>query len=96
MTFAHLDRLLDGVVTVTEEEIARAMLQAATAARLVVEPSGATALAAWLVPSGGAAGRRRDGDHRQRRECRSRTLPGAPGDRRGGRPAGLTRRKRCP
>ena len=59
MTFAHLDRLLDGVVTVTEEEIARAMLHAATAARLVVEPSGATALAAWLfhrseLPAGGA------------------------------------------
>jgi threonine dehydratase len=48
VTFAHLDRLLDGVVTVSEEEIARAMLHAATAARLVVEPSGATALAAWL------------------------------------------------
>jgi threonine dehydratase len=48
ITFAHLDRLLDGVVTVSEEEIARAMLHAATAARLVVEPSGATALAAWL------------------------------------------------
>ena len=48
LTFAHLDRLLDGVVTVTEEEIARAMLHAATAARLVAEPSGATAIAAWL------------------------------------------------
>jgi threonine dehydratase len=57
VTFAHLDRLLDGVVAVSEEEIARAMLHAATAARLVVEPSGATALAAWLfhraeLPSG--------------------------------------------
>jgi threonine dehydratase len=48
VTFAHLDRLLDGVVTVSEDEIAQAMLHAATAARLVVEPSGATALAAWL------------------------------------------------
>jgi threonine dehydratase len=59
VTFAHLDRLLDGVVTVTEEEIARAMLHAAAAARLVVEPSGATALAAWLfhrseLPADGA------------------------------------------
>jgi threonine dehydratase len=58
LTFAHLDHLLDGVVTVSEEEIARAMLHAATAARVVAEPSGATALAAWLshraeLPAGG-------------------------------------------
>ena len=48
LTFAHLSRLLDGIVTVSEEEIARAMLRAATETRLVVEPSGATGIAAWL------------------------------------------------
>ena len=55
VTFAHLERLLDGVVVVNEAEIARAMLHAATAARLVVEPSGATALAAWLFTPSRAA-----------------------------------------
>jgi len=48
ITFAHLARLLDGVVTVTEAEIARAMVAAATGARIVAEPSGATTIAAWL------------------------------------------------
>ncbi|MBI3745590.1 MAG: threonine/serine dehydratase [Chloroflexi bacterium] len=44
--FAHLSRLLDGVVTVAEDEIARAMRLAAERSRLVVEPSGALAIAA--------------------------------------------------
>jgi len=44
--FAHLSRLLDGVVTVSEREIARAMGLAAERARLVVEPSGALTIAA--------------------------------------------------
>lgn len=48
LTFAHLAARLDGVVTVSETEIARAMARAARAARLVLEPSGATALAAAL------------------------------------------------
>jgi threonine dehydratase len=46
--FAHLRRYLDGIVTVSEDEIARAMVRASREARLVLEPSGATALAAWL------------------------------------------------
>ena len=46
--FALLRRYLDGIVTVTEDEIARAMVRASREARLVLEPSGATALAAWL------------------------------------------------
>jgi threonine dehydratase len=46
--FAHLQAYLDGVVTVTETEICRAMLQARDLARLVLEPSGAVSLAAWL------------------------------------------------
>lgn len=46
--FALLGRYLDGIVTVTEDEIARAMVRASREARLVLEPSGATTLAAWL------------------------------------------------
>jgi threonine dehydratase len=45
-TFAHLRALLDGIVTVTEEQIAAAVRLAAERARLVVEPSGALAVAA--------------------------------------------------
>jgi threo-3-hydroxy-L-aspartate ammonia-lyase len=48
LPFAHLRRYLDGVVTVEEDEICRAMARAADEGRLVVEPSGATAIAAWL------------------------------------------------
>ncbi|MGH2468063.1 MAG: threonine ammonia-lyase [Candidatus Limnocylindrales bacterium] len=48
LPFALLSRHLDGVLTVSEAEIARAMVRAADEARLVLEPSGATALAAWL------------------------------------------------
>jgi threonine dehydratase len=46
--FAHLSRLLDGVLTVSEDDIRVAMLAAATRARIVVEPSGATPIAAWM------------------------------------------------
>lgn len=46
--FALFRRHLDGIVTVGEEEIARAMVRASREARLVLEPSGATTLAAWL------------------------------------------------
>ena len=46
--FAHLRRLLGGVLTVSEDDIRRAMLAAATRTRLVAEPSGATPIAAWL------------------------------------------------
>ena len=38
----------DGVLTVSETDIRRAMVRAARGARLVLEPSGATSLAAWL------------------------------------------------
>jgi len=44
---AHLRRYLSGVLVVAEDEIRRAMVRAADEARLIVEPSGATALAAW-------------------------------------------------
>ena len=44
--FAHLSRLMDDVVTVTEAEIAATLRLIAEEARLVVEPSGAVAPAA--------------------------------------------------
>jgi threonine dehydratase len=46
--FAQLSRLIDDVVTVTEDDIKRGMLEAATRARIVAEPSGAVSIAAWL------------------------------------------------
>ena len=45
-TFAHLRAHLDGIVTVSEAEIAAAVRLVAERARLVAEPSGALALAA--------------------------------------------------
>jgi threonine dehydratase len=48
LPFAHLRRYLDGVLTVEEQEIPVAMARAAREARLVLEPSGATALAALI------------------------------------------------
>ena len=45
-TFAHLSRLLDTVVTVSEEEIVAGVRLAAEQSRLVVEPSGALSVAA--------------------------------------------------
>jgi threonine dehydratase len=46
LTFAHLSRLLDDIVTVGEAEIAAGVRLVAEEARLVVEPSGALAAAA--------------------------------------------------
>ena len=48
LPFVHLRRYLDGVIAVGEVEIMRAMVRAAREARLVLEPSGATTLAALL------------------------------------------------
>jgi threonine dehydratase len=48
LTLAHLMEYLDGIVTVTEEEIAAATARLVRGARLVVEPSGAVATAARL------------------------------------------------
>ena len=45
-TFAHLSALMDGVLTVTEAEIAAGVRLAAEESRLVVEPSGALTVAA--------------------------------------------------
>ncbi|MBA2570632.1 MAG: threonine/serine dehydratase [Chloroflexi bacterium] len=49
LPFRHLRRWLDGVLVVDEASIAAAMLAAARWTRMVVEPSGATSLAAWLT-----------------------------------------------
>lgn len=48
LTLAHLRERLDGIVTVTEAEIAAAMRYLVRQGRLVVEPSGAVATAARL------------------------------------------------
>lgn len=46
--FEHLTKYLDGIVTVSEDEIRLAMRQVITGARLMTEPSGAVTMAAWL------------------------------------------------
>jgi len=51
-TFAHLLAHLDGVVTVTEVEIAAAIRLSAERSRLVVEPSGALSVAAMVFHAG--------------------------------------------
>jgi threonine dehydratase len=48
INFEHLRRYLDGVVTVSEDEIRQAMRTILLRARLMVEPSGAVTAAAWL------------------------------------------------
>ena len=57
LPFLHLSRYLAGVLTVEEDEICRAMVRAQREARLVLEPSGATALAALLFALPGDAPR---------------------------------------
>ncbi|MDG5485144.1 threonine ammonia-lyase [Mycolicibacterium gadium] len=47
LTFAHLQRVLDGIITVSEGEIESAVSELATRTHLVSEPSGAVALAAY-------------------------------------------------
>ena len=44
----HLTAYLDGIVTVSEEEILRSMRWILTGARLMAEPSGAVTTAAWI------------------------------------------------
>jgi threonine dehydratase len=48
LNFEHILRHVDGIVTVTEEEIFAAMRVILTATKLVAEPSGAVTLAAAL------------------------------------------------
>mgnify|MGYP001816207955 FL=1 len=46
--WAQLSRLIDDIVTVSEDDIRRAMLAAATRANIVAEPSGAVSIAGWM------------------------------------------------
>jgi threonine dehydratase len=48
LTLAHLTARLDGIVTVSDDEVRAAVGQLARTARLVVEPGGAVAAAAYL------------------------------------------------
>jgi threonine dehydratase len=48
LPFAHLRELVAGIVTVTDEEMLAAVRLLAGRARLVAEPGGAAAVAAWL------------------------------------------------
>lgn len=48
INFEHLQRFCDDIVTVSEDEIRRAMRVMLTSARLFAEPSGAVTFAAWL------------------------------------------------
>ncbi len=48
LTFAHLSAYADGMLAVTESQICVAMAAAVDQTRLVLEPSGAVTLAAWL------------------------------------------------
>jgi threonine dehydratase len=61
LPFLHLRRFMDEIVTVTEEQMADAMRQLATRARLVVEASGAAGMAAHLS---GAASQPQGDDNR--------------------------------
>jgi threonine dehydratase len=49
ITFAHVSKLVDEVVTVTEEDLSRALLMLLERNKLVVEPAGAAGAAALLA-----------------------------------------------
>ena len=49
LTFAHVSKLVDEVVTVTDEDISRALLMLLERGKLVVEPAGAAGVAALLA-----------------------------------------------
>jgi threonine dehydratase len=61
LPFMHLRRYMDEIVTVTEDQMVDAIRRLASGARLVVEPSGAAAMAAHLS---GAAQQPEGDDHR--------------------------------
>ncbi len=48
LTFAHVSKLVDDVVTVSDEDISRALLMLLERIKLVVEPAGAVAVASLL------------------------------------------------
>lgn len=49
LTFAHISKLVDEVVTVTDEEISRALLMLLERGKLIVEPAGSVGVAALLA-----------------------------------------------
>ena len=49
LTFAHISKLVDDVVTVTDEDIARALVMLLERSKLVVEPAGAVGVAALMA-----------------------------------------------
>ncbi|WP_086662561.1 threonine ammonia-lyase [Lentzea kentuckyensis] len=55
LTWAHISKLVDDVITVSEDEIRTAMADLVGRARLVSEPSGAVAVAAQAKLGGGVA-----------------------------------------
>jgi threonine dehydratase len=61
LPFMHLRRFMDEIVTVSEDQMVDAIRRLASGARLVVEPSGAAAMAAHLS---GAAPQEDGDDHR--------------------------------
>jgi threo-3-hydroxy-L-aspartate ammonia-lyase len=61
LPFMHLRRYMDEIVTISEDQMVDAIRRLATGARLVVEPSGAAAMAAHLS---GAAPQPPGDDHR--------------------------------
>ena len=58
LPFALVMRLVDDIVTVTDDEIRAAVLALHRGAKLVVEPSGAVAMAALMHEKTGVEGRR--------------------------------------
>ena len=48
LNFEHIQKFVDNIVTVTEDEIRNAMRHMVSSARIVAEPSGAVTFAAWL------------------------------------------------
>ncbi len=66
--FAHLQAFVDGIVTVTEDEIRAAMRAIVAATRLVPEPSGAVATAALLFHAERVAGVSQGRGRGQRRQ----------------------------
>jgi threonine dehydratase len=56
LTFAHVRRFVDRIVTVEDDEIADAVLWLYSNAKVVAEPSGAASVAAALAGAGGSTG----------------------------------------
>ena len=48
LNFAHIREFVDDIITVTEDEIRRAVRQIVSNARILAEPSGAVTYAAWM------------------------------------------------